>query len=196
MARKKAKKVKIDKYSKTEPGLNKWSLIGLIGFFVVLIGLILVLQPSNEQQIFEKYTLYGADLEKDHPFYEVNYENKLFQRGLKSILEKEEVVILFIGNQRCTVCVAHIGPIANYFYSKGMDEFVDRIYYLDPEVNEDVLTKLSGDYLGISSNIPQLLVFKNNKVDSVFTISSNDNSQLINSSLNTFFTQVKEKLND
>lgn len=196
MARKKTKKVKIDKYSKTEPGLNKWSIIGLLGFFVVLIGLILLLQPSNEQKIYEKYELYGATLEEEHPFYEVNYENKLFRKGLKGIIESEEVVVVLIGNQQCEICVRHIGPIANYFYSTGMDEVVDKIYYFDPATDDEALLKLSGDYLGITANVPQLLVFKNNQVDSVFTVASNDNLQLINSSLNTFFTQAIAKLNE
>ena len=43
---------------------------------------------------------------EDHPLYQVTYD--LFKKGLKDILEKEEVVILYIGYAACPNCQTHV----------------------------------------------------------------------------------------
>ena len=64
------------KYNALEPQVSKWTYI-IIGFVIVLIiGLLIGLQPSNQEKIkiFVNYDLVANDdFTEDHPFYEVSY---------------------------------------------------------------------------------------------------------------------------
>ena len=114
------------KYNSLEPQVSKWTYI-IIGFvFVLIVGLLIGLQPSNKEKIFASYDAVSSeDFTEDHPFYEVSYRSSLFNKGLDKILENEEVVFLYVGYNGCAPCNAHIGAFQKYFYSENLDDVVD-----------------------------------------------------------------------
>ena len=190
-----APKVPKDKYAKVTPKVPKSVWIGIVSFFVLIIAIIIFTTPSNQKAIYNSYASNAnADFTEDHPFYQVTYNNRLFRPGLKSIIEKDEVVFVFVGFASCPSCQSHIGAFQRYFYSESMDQYADRFYYhnLVPDENGFEAFKLA--YPEILDSVPQILVFQDGVLIDIFTPTSADNTQVINASVRDFFRAVKTQL--
>ena len=185
------------KYNALEPQVSKWTYI-IIGFVIVLIiGLLIGLQPSNQEKIFVNYDLVANDdFTEDHPFYEVSYRSSLFSKGLDKILENEEIVFLYVGYNGCQSCAAHIGAFQKYFFSENVDDVVDRIYYFNATSNEKDFYALYDNVAGIGEETPQLVLIINGEIVKSFTVQSADNTQIINSSVRTFFIDALKEINN
>ena len=184
------------KYNALEPQVSKWTYIIIASVMVVIIGLLIILQPSNQDKIFASYDpVANDDFTEDHPFYEVSYRSSLFNQGLDKILEKEDVVFLYVGSNTCQSCVAHIGAIQKYFYSENVDEKVNQIYYYNAVKNEKDFIALFDNVTGITESTPQLLLIVDGEISLKFTVQSADNAQLINSSVRQFFVDALKEIN-
>ena len=191
-----AKKIVNKKYNPIEPQVSKWTYIAIAGIFVLILGLVIGLQPSNSKKVYDAYKNFAsADFTEDHPFVEVSYRNKLFSSGLEKIIDQDEIVILYVGYNQCQSCIAHIGAFQKYFYSVGLSDKVDQIYYFNALANQKDFAALQTNLEGITGETPQLLVYLNGKLEMVFTVQSADNTQVINNSVKTFFEQVLAKIN-
>ncbi len=180
-----------DKYTKVEPKIHPITLYSIIGFFVISISLIFILQPNNQDVVYASYeTSATADFTEDHPFYQVTYDGSLFHRGLDTILKKDEVVALYLGSPECPSCVAHIGAFEKYFNSEGFDEYVTRIYYINATEDAAGMTKLMELYPEVANTTPQLIVFMNGEVIDTFEPVSGDDATLINRSVRDYYQDV------
>ena len=185
------------KYNALEPQVSKWTYIIIAAIIVVIIGLIIGLQPSNREKIFASYDLVASsDFTEDHPFYQVSYRSSLFKKGLDKIVENEEVVFLYVGYNGCASCNAHIGAFQKYFFSEGVDDVVDQIYYFNATSNEKDFYALYDNIEGIGEETPQLVLIINGEIVKKFTVQSADNTQIINSSVKSFFIDALEEINN
>ncbi|MFU8792753.1 MAG: hypothetical protein ACNA7K_01895 [Acholeplasmataceae bacterium] len=188
-----APKVPKDKYAKVTPKIPKSVLISIISVFVVIIAIIILTTPSNEGAIYTSYKdNANADFTENHPFYQVNYNDRLFRRGLETIIEEEEVVIIFIGFATCPACQQHIGAFERYFYSEGMDQYTDTFYYHNIVADQTGFEAFGLAHAQVSGSVPQLLVFKNGVFVNAFSPSTT--GQTINASVRDFFRAVKTQL--
>ncbi len=202
MARSKqtSKKVKIDKYSKVKPKIHPYTIAGIVGFFVIIFGLILLFQPSEQTLIYRSYSTVMVEartegLTEDNPFKKVNsYKGSLFNKGLEKIIASEEIVILYIGTPSCSSCVAHIGAFQAYFESRGMNEFVNHIYYYNPNEDLDGFTRLQEEYADITNVTPQLVAFRNGEIIEKWQVLSSTNITEMNRSVRDFYVALKAKL--
>ncbi|MBE0700794.1 MAG: hypothetical protein IH571_03810 [Acholeplasmataceae bacterium] len=179
-----------DKYTKVDPRIHPLTIASVVAFFVIIFGIIVFTTPSNEQKIYNAYTLVATnDFTEEHPFYEVNYKSGFLglNRGLTKILEKEEVVFLYIGDETCESCQLHIGAFQKYFYSEGVDEVVEHIYYFNPLMDTQSFDLLRAAYPSITATTPQIIVFKNGEYLNRFAPGSATTTQAINSSVKNFF---------
>ncbi len=184
-----------DKYTKVKPKIHPITISAIVGFFVLVIALIIVLQPSNQQTIYNSYELYATnDLTEDHPFYEVNYKSTLFNKGLDKIIENEELVLVYIGSPSCTSCQAHIGAFQKYYESLNMTEYLDLIHYYDPTKNLDQFANFQADYEGIKDATPQLVLFKDGEILLQFEVVSAEDTQLLNRSVRDFYEEIIDLL--
>jgi thiol-disulfide isomerase/thioredoxin len=195
MARnKKVKKVKIDKYSKVEPEVSKWTIIGVVGFIVAMVLLVIISMPNNQQKVYNAYKPYvtSTHFTQDHPFFQLT-TNKVRNR-----IEKDEVFILYIGNERCPACVASIGAFQRYFYSEGMDKEVKYIYYLNPQLDPEGFGKLIVDYSQILDVTPQLILFINGEIVLSYQPPQvqNPTDQMINTAVKKFFVDGLKLINE
>ena len=186
-----------DKYTKVKPKVHPLTITAIVGFFVLIIALIIVLQPSNKDRIYNAYDPYASnDFTEEHPFYEVQYKSSLFKKGLKKIIENEELVFVFIGYPGCSSCQAHIGSIQKYYEQLELNAHVDMIYYFDPqkdadsEGNSEQFEAFRNDFEDVKTTTPQLIVFKDGEILKQFEVASGDDSQLINRSVRKFFEEV------
>lgn len=135
-------------------------IAAVVGFFVVLIVLILALTPSAESTLASDY-----NLSKDHDF-EVTSINKLNKK-----IDKEEDFILIVGSPTCSVCVEGM-PHYNRYFNENNEE-------LSPSIGNKLLYLNAGNsgvyQFLISNNIivptedgnfgtPQVVYFKNGKL--------------------------------
>jgi len=184
MARsKKQKKLKIDKYSKVDPQISKGVLIGIISFILVLVVLFIISIPNNQQKVYNAYSPYVTSqyFTKDHPFYMVN------TKQLNRLIEKEEIVILYIGNETCPACVASIGAFQRYFNSEGMNEHVKYIHYLNPMLDLPGFEALATKYTQIQDVTPQMMLFINGEIVLVYQAPTDTAEQAINQATRRFF---------
>jgi thiol-disulfide isomerase/thioredoxin len=192
-----------DKYSKVTPKVHPSTVAIIAAFFVITISLILIFTPSNQEKIYDSYKS-GSNttfFTEDHPFFEVTYDGSLFRRGLERIIEKDEVVVLYIGFSTCPACLTHIGAFDYYFEQEGMDEIVDRIYYLNAADDPKGFEKLFGDYPEVTSATPQLMVFKNGEILATYsaptsTPPTQTEAQAINTQVRDFYRNALELLNE
>lgn len=190
-----APKIPKNKYAKVTPKIPKSVLISIISVFVLIIAVILLTTPSNEGAIYSSYKDNATDdFTENHPFYQVNYNNRLFRPGLKSIIEEEDIVIVFIGFATCPSCQAHIGAFERYFYSENMNQYTDKFYYHNIVADQTGYEAFNLDYEQVSGNVPQLMVFKDGVFVNSFSPASADNAQAINASVRDFFRAVKIQL--
>ncbi|BCR36212.1 thioredoxin family protein [Mariniplasma anaerobium] len=184
-----------DKYTKVKPKVHPITITAIVGFFVLIVALIIILQPTNRESIYNAYSPYSTnDLTEDHPFYEVNYKSTLFKKGLKSIIEDEALVFVYIGSPDCTSCQAHIGAFQKYYESLEMDQYVDTIYYLNPSEDLDQFEDFVLDYEGVKETTPQLIVFQDGEILYQFEVVSAEDSQLLNRSVRDFYEDVIDLL--
>ncbi|MDY0295472.1 MAG: hypothetical protein RBQ71_06660 [Acholeplasmataceae bacterium] len=191
--------IKVDKYSQAQPKVSPITWISIAGFFVVILAIIFIFSPNNQEKIYNAYTTYGVeDLPKDHPFYQVDYNGGLFKKGLEDLLEKEEVVILYIGYAQCSGCQAHIVPFATYFESTGMNEYVDKVYYMDVTQDGKGFEALAAKYAGIVDSTPQLILFINGEMADIYAAANADTSStaLINSNVRNFYEDAIDIINE
>jgi hypothetical protein len=192
-----------DKYSKVTPKVHPLTVAIIAGFFVVIIGLILIFTPSNQEKIYDAYKS-GSNTNfftEDHPFFEVTYKGSLFRRGLERIIEKEEIVVLYIGTTSCAACLKHIGAYDHYFDLEKMSDFVDRIYYLDSATDLNGFKELFENYQQITAATPQLIVFKDGEILATYTAPTTipptqTEAQAINSAVQLFYRNVVSTLNE
>ena len=199
MARAKKPIKKPDKYSKVQPKIHPLTYAGIIGFFVIVLGLILIFQPSPSEIIYDSYTAAPVQnstggFTEDHPFVEVTYKGGLFKRGLEKIIEKDEIVFLLISTPSCPVCTQHMGAFQSYFFSREMTDFVDRIYYLNPLTDAKGFETLQSTYEDIGNFTPQLIVFKNGEIVEMFEVVSNTVVSDMNRSVRDFYVDVRARL--
>lgn len=190
--------VKVDKYNQNQATIHPitWAAIG--GFFVVILALLLIFSPNNQERIYNAYTAYGVtELPKDHPLYQVDYEGGLFKKGLEDIIEKDEVVVLLIGFAACPGCQSHVAPLSKYFESTGMNEYVDRIYYLDTTKDLNGFEKLAATYPEIVETTPQIILFINGELVKLYTPDQADTSTetAINRNMRDFFEDSIDLIN-
>lgn len=197
MARAKNKPVKQDKYSTLKPKVHPLTIAGIIGFFLVVFGLILILQPNKQTQIYNAYMGVAVEartegLTEDNPFKEVTYKGGLFNKGLEDILKDEELVLVYIGTPTCSVCVSHIGAFQSYFESRDVDQLTNHIYYLNSLTDTESILKLQEAFPdAVTSVTPQLLAFKNGEVVETFQVLSSTVVSEMNSSVRNFYNAVK-----
>lgn len=184
-----------DKYTKVKPKVHPITITAIVGFFVLIIALIIILQPTNRESIYNAYSPYSTnDLTEDHPFYEVNYKSTLFKKGLKTMIEDEDLVFVFIGSPDCTSCQAHIGAFQKYYDSLEMDTYVDTIYYLNPTENLDQFDDFVADYEGVAESTPQFIVFQDGVILDQFVVQTGEASQLLNRTVRDFYEEVIDLL--
>lgn len=184
-----------DKYTKVKPKVHPLTISAVVGFFVIIIALIIVLQPSNEKSIYNAYSPFSTnDLTEDHPFFEVSYKSTLFKKGLKAIIEDEALVFVYVGSPDCTSCQAHIGAFQKYYDSLGMNDYVDTIYYINPSSIGDQFNDFVTDYEGVEEVTPQLIVFQNGEILDQFEVVSAEDTQLLNRSVRDFYEEVIDLL--
>jgi thiol-disulfide isomerase/thioredoxin len=192
-----------DKYSKVTPKVHPLTLAIIAGFFAVIIGLILIFTPSNQEKIYDAYKN-GSDttfFTEDHPFFEVTYKGSLFRRGLERIIEKEEIVVLYIGAPSCAGCLKHIGAFDHYFDLENMNDFTDRIYYLDSVNDLKGFKELFEKFQQVTAATPQLIVFKDGAILATYTAPTapapgQTERQAINKAVQTFFNGVVKTLRE
>lgn len=185
-------------YHNVEPKVHPLTYIAIIGFLVISLTLILVLKPSNQEQIYAAYEKTAtSDFTPDHPYFEVTYSGTLFHKGLDSILNSDEVVALYIGSPSCASCQKHIGAFEKYFYSEGFDAYVSKIYYIDASVDTKGLTELQTIYPNdINTTTPQFIVFKNGVIVATFVPESADNATTINRSVRDFYQEAETAIDN
>ena len=191
--------IKVDKYSQAQPKVSPITWISIAGFFVVVLALVLIFSPNNKEKIYNAYTAYGVtELSKDHPFYEANYEGGLFSKGIEDAIAKDDVVLVYIGYAACTGCQAHIVPFANYFESTGMNEYVDKIYYLDVSADTKGFEALAAKYSAIVDSTPQLVLFINGEYADIYAAANEDTSSTtkINSNVRNFYEDAIDLINE
>lgn len=185
-----------DKYTKVQPKVHPFTISAIIGFLVIVIALIIVLQPSNQEVIYNQYELYATDdLTEDHPFYEVNYKSTLFNKGLDKIIEQEDLVFVFISSPSCTSCQAHIGAFQKYFEELGMADYVEQVHYLDPGKNLTQFENFRTDYPGVGETTPQFIVFQDGEILTQFEVVAGEAGQALNRSVRDFYEDVADLLN-
>ncbi len=187
MARnKKQKKVKIDKYSKVEPQISKGVIIGIVSFVVVMLALLILSTPNNQQKVYNAYKPYVTStyFTKDHPFY------MLSTKELNRKIDKDDVVILYIGNEQCPACVQSIGAFQRYFNSEGMNEHVTYVYYINPVLDIDGFNALMAKHAQIQDVTPQLLMFINGEIVLTYQAPAETTEQSINQAARRFFVDA------
>lgn len=193
-SKKQPKKVKIDKYSKVEPQVSKWTIIGIVGFILVMAILVIVSIPNNQQKIYNAYKPYVTSqyFTEDHPFYQLS------SNQVRNRIEKEEVFFLYIGNERCQACVLTIGSYQRYFESKGMSDYVKYIYYLNPQGDQTAFEKLMSEHSQIQDFTPQLLLFINGEIVLAYEAPTVENptEANINTKVSQFFDNAKSLMNE
>lgn len=191
---KKAKVAKVDKYSKVEPEISKWTLIGVIGFFVVLTLLVVFSFPSNEEKIYNAYKPYVTStyFTKDHPFYQLNIKQ------VRKHIENDEAFILYIGYEQCSACISVIGPMQRYFFEQNVNELVDHVYYLNPYTDITGVEKLMTDYPLINDSTPQILLFINGEIVLTYQppVAQSPTTAQINTAVKNFFSDSYDMINE
>ncbi|MDO9628630.1 MAG: thioredoxin family protein [Acholeplasmataceae bacterium] len=196
MARQNVKKIKIDKYNKVEPKVHPITIASIIGFFVIVFGLILIFQPTNQEKIAKSYELYNIELTEDHPFYQVTYGSKLFKRGLDKIIAKEEVVVVYVGFPSCPACQTHIKGFESYFRSENVEDYTSKIYYINPNENVADFVKFQTAFPSIINSTPQLLVFIDGELVTQFSPGSSTAQTDINRSIRDFYRAAVIKITE
>ena len=187
-----------DKYSKVTPKVHPYTYVGILGFLIVIVGLIFIFMPTEKQKIYNAYiSQQNIDKEffkKDHPFDQVKYKSTLFNKGLEDILEDEEFVILYIGTPTCAACVNNIGAFAHYYDLFEMDNYFDRIYYLNSADDPKGLTTLNESYQQITTSTPQLVVFHNGSIIRTFAVGAGTDRTSINQTVFLFYQALRTQL--
>jgi len=196
MARQKSKAIKVDKYSKVEPKVHPITIVSIVGFFVIIFGLLLIFQPSNQEKIQDAYALYNVTITDDHPFYQVDYSGGLFKQGLKRIISKDDVVVVYVGFASCPACQTHIKGFESYYRSEGLDDHVSTIYYLDPTQNQGDFVKFQEAFPQISNSTPQLLVFIDGELVRQFTPGQSTVQTEINRNIRDFYRAVVTQITE
>ena len=196
MARQTSKTIKVDKYSKVEPKIHPITIASIIGFFVVVFGLILIFQPTNQEKIHEAYALYNVEITEDHPFYQVNYRGGLFKKGLNKIISQEEVVVVYVGFAACPACQTHVKGFESYYHSEGLDEHVSRIYYIDPTQNQGDFENFQEAFPEILNTTPQILVFMGGEIVESYSPGESTEQTEINRSIRDFYRAVVTKITE
>lgn len=182
------------KYHQVNPKVPKEVIYGLIGVVVVIIGLFLLTLRSNEEKIFDAYSVTAATITEEHPFYEVSYEGGLFSDGLKDIIENERLVIMYMGSPLCSFCVETIGHVETYYSEEGFDEIVDKIYYYQDfpgnDASNDRETMLS-DLPSIERTTPQMVAFLDGEIFFEYTSPEDENYA---AAVRNFFRNLKIQL--
>ena len=189
-----------DKYRKVTPKVHPLTYAGIFGFILVTIGLIFLFMPTEKEKIYNSYAnLEGINLEyftEDHPFNQVKYKSSLFNKGLKDIIEDQELVILYIGTPNCSACVSSIGAFAYYFDAKDrgydMSDYFSQIYYLNSASETKGFQELYENHLAITSGTPQLVVFQNGEVIKTYSFTSELGS--INNNVLNFYRTLDTQL--
>lgn len=197
MARNTNKTVKIDKYNKIEPKIHPITLAAIILSIVSIFVLIIVSQPSNRETVYNAYDPYVTSeyFTEDHPYYQITFNGSLFKSGFEKVLEKEEVVVLYLGFETCPACQATVGPIQRYFNSTGFSEVVEQIYYINPTRDTKGATDLTAAYPAIGVSTPQLIIFQNGEIIANYQYPENADATQINRTVREFFEGALETLN-
>lgn len=196
--RKKRKKIRIDKYSKIEPKVPVSTLVFIASFVVLITVLLVAFQPSNQERVYTSYNLIAtSDFTEDHPFHKVAYKSGFLgmRPGLERIINRDELVFVYIGMPECPACQTHIGPFQRYFFEEGIDDLVKHIYYFNPVEEMDHFDTFRNDHASILGTTPQLVVFQNGEVLKVFTPTRND-EQGIRRSVRDFYRDVLAIINE
>jgi thiol-disulfide isomerase/thioredoxin len=184
-----------DKYTKVQPKVHPFTISAIIGFIVIVVALIIVLQPSEKETIYNSYELYATnDFTEDHPFTKVEYKSSLFNKGLDKIIPEEELVLVYIGAPSCTSCQAHIGAFQKYYEELNFSEYVDEIKYYDPSLNLTQFENFRTAYEGVADTTPQLIMFQNGEILYQFEVVSAEDTQLLNRSVRDFYEEVIDLL--
>ena len=186
-----------DKYNKVAPKVHPLTYVSIIGFLVIVFGIIFALRPSNEELIYLAYEATAtSDFTEDHPFYQVQYDSSLFKVGLDKIIDKNEIVLVYVGYSACQSCQAHIGAFQKYFYSQNFDDVVSTIYYFNVQEDQEGFNEFRVDFPEVLTSTPQLLVFQNGVIIQSFTPVSTEDTQALNRSVRDFYDEAIVLINE
>jgi hypothetical protein len=187
-----------DKYAKVAPKVHPLTYIGILGFIIVIVGLILIFRPTEQESIYASYAsqqnIDNEYFNEDHPFDQVKYKSTLFNKGLKDIIDDEEYVLLYIGRPSCAACVNNIGAFAHFYLELELDAYFDHIYYLNSEEEAKGVTALNEDYAQITDSTPQLIAFKDGEILRVITLREQTDRININQNVFLFYQALKAQL--
>ncbi len=182
-------------YNQVTPKVPREVLIGIGVVLIVVLSLLLLTFRSNEQRIYDIYEEVGAELSAEHPFYEVTFNGSLFNESLESRIASGDLVILYIGSPQCPVCVQTIGTVSDYFYSEGVDAYVDQILYYQDFVggaaSRDRNAFLEA-YSDITRTTPQIIAFLDGEIIARYQAPSE--GVTIERQVKTFFTTVLDQV--
>ncbi|HAX03442.1 MAG: hypothetical protein A2Y45_00220 [Tenericutes bacterium GWC2_34_14] len=190
--------VKVDKYNQNQAKVSPLTWVAIAGFFVSIILILVLLTPNNQEKILEAYEAYGVTtMPENHPLYSLKYDGSLFKKGLEDVIADDEVVILYIGYAACPACQAHITAISTYFTSTGMNEYVDRIYYMDTSNDLNGFNALSAAFEEIVDSTPQLVIFINGEIVDIYNAQGVNPSDAtaINRAIRTFYEDGIDLIN-
>ena len=191
---------KYSKAKKVQPGI----IIGIISFFVILVALIMILAPSNEQKIFNNYISADATLKHNADFKNHAYK-VVTVKQLEKMIDNKEDFVLLVASYTCSVCREGVALYTKHFKSDAnksvLEEHVGKnIYYLDvTNVTQEIYDFIiatniqkadSSDSTSVSS--PHLVLFKDGKLSvSRSTFENNYSNESARTS--EFFKRVKAK---
>jgi hypothetical protein len=193
-----------DKYNRVEPKVPPMTIAILVTIALVVLAIIIFMRPSDAEQIHAEYTVTArTDLTEDHPFKSVEYEDGFlgFRKGLKSIIEDETNVLVYIGHAECPSCLSHVAPYESYFYGEGVDAYFDHIYYYSPLDELSTFESFQADFEEIRSAVPQLVLFVDGKVEAMHELpevpeGEEPTEQQINQQVKAFYLDVLELLEE
>jgi hypothetical protein len=170
-----------DKYKKVTTKVHPLTYVGILGFIIVIVGLILIFRPTEQEKIYASYiNMENIDKEaftKDHPFDQIKYKSTLFNKGLEDVIDEKEYVLLYIGTPACAACVNNIGAFQYYYEQYEMDNYFDRIYYVNSSEDVSGVRTLNEEYQQITDTTPQLIVFQDGEILTVLTFNNTNVNQ-------------------
>lgn len=142
-----------NKYKK--PEVSPWMFVGVITFIVAIIGLILILTPSEKSLFYKNYTENLAFQEEYKEDFKKNVFKKISVKNVSKKAEKNEMFFLYIGSPRDAESAEYIGEYDHYFKEL---ELKGNIFYIDLVGDDESVKTLNS--LGVNyttENIGEIL---------------------------------------
>ncbi|MCU0104989.1 hypothetical protein N7603_04895 [Acholeplasma vituli] len=103
----------------------KPAVIIIVAAIVFLFAAVIVLlQPTDQQRIYNAYDVGNSTIKKDHVFESISASK------LAKLIEKGDPIVVFFGDPSCSVCVSEIGWYDQEFKDAGLVSELSVIYYV------------------------------------------------------------------